>query len=300
MAATAAEAVSERGAVSEEASQANPKAMEAMRWHLQAEQLREEGNWEKAVEAYGEAIALNPEFSWSHHNLGNVWLELEDWQAAMGALERAIALNPEFAWSHYSLGMALAGQRRWEAAIEAYRRARSLEPQMEPVGAKLVEALEQSIRENPREVALYRDLAEERIRLGKFEEAIASYQMALQIEPGDRVASLMLAQLVARSDQAQAQVWLERAARVFSPDLFRVKEAKQLLDLALVKRLLAITDLFDADYYQTVHAVEVEARSSESLLDHYLAVGADRGYRPNPLFDGEFYLQQALMRRRWG
>lgn len=280
-----------------EADLAEKKAMEAMHWHQQAEQLRERGDWSGAAALYGRAIALNPEFAWSHHNLGNVLGELEDWSGAAEAQKRAIALNPGFAWSHYNLGLALAAQRQWEGAIAAYREAQALDAQMEPVGAKLVEALEQLIRENPREVSFYRELAEERIRLGKFEEAIASYQMALQIDPGDRAAALMLAQLLARTDHARAQVWLERAAIAFSAGTLQITEASQLLDLALVKRLLSITDLFDADYYVRVNPVVLDAGDpgllSERLLEHYVTVGAARGYRPNPLFDGEYYRSQS-------
>ncbi len=264
-----------------------------MQWHVRGEELRQQGNWEEAAAAYREAIALNPEFSWSHHNLGNVLLELEDWTGAAEALQRAVELNPEFAWSHYSLGMAFAGQQRWAAARGAYRQAQTLDPEMEPVGAKLSESLEQLIRENPRDVALYQELAEERIRRGKFEEAIASYQMALQIQPGDRASALMLAQLLAPRDSTQAEAWLARAAVGLGADEPRLTDAKQLLDLALVKRLLAMTHLFDPDYYRLANAVEIEDPSSERLLDHYLTVGAGRGYRPNPLFDGGYYLNQA-------
>ncbi|NJN29856.1 MAG: hypothetical protein HC824_04925 [Synechococcales cyanobacterium RM1_1_8] len=202
-------------------------------------------------------------------------------------------LNPSFSWSHYSLGMALAGQRRWEDAQTAYRQAQTLEPGMVQVDAKLAEVLEQLIRENPRAVEFYRALAEVRIKLERREEAIASYQMALQIEPGDRACLLGLADLVSSADPAQAKQLRSRLveSEAAAISLQEITQAQQLLNPALVKRLLSSTQLFDPAYYQASHQLSFEPGSD--ALEHYIQVGASLGYRPNPLFDAAYYLEQA-------
>ena len=263
-----------------------------MQWHHRGEQLREQKDLEEACRAYRQALVLNPSFSWSHHSLGNLMLEMGDCPQAVSSFEQAIELNPDFAWSHYSLGIALAEQGKWEAALNAYKQARTLEPEMEPVGAKIVESLEQLIRKNPREVSLYREVAEERIRLGKFEEAVASLQMALQVNPSDQITAFILVQLVGQTDAAQAEALINRAAEAVMVDELKLNDINQLLDLSFVQHVLGMTSLFDPEYYRSAN--EVDSSVETDLLTHYVTTGAARGYRPNPLFDADYYLQQAI------
>lgn len=80
----------------------------------------------EAIEHYQRAIELDPDFSWSFHNLGDVLRSLERWEDAAQAYERAAQLNPEFAPTFAHLGEALMRSQRWEAAIAAYERANQL------------------------------------------------------------------------------------------------------------------------------------------------------------------------------
>lgn len=63
-------------------------------------------------------------------------------------------------------------------------------------------------------------------------------------------------------------------------------------DAALIRN----SGLFDADYYRARYPDVVE--SGLDPIDHYLRIGAARGYDPSPLFDTAYYARQ--MARRMG
>ncbi|TVU53449.1 MAG: tetratricopeptide repeat protein [Arthrospira sp. PLM2.Bin9] len=105
----------------------NPEA-EALSLHQKAENYLAQGKAEKAIAFYQKAIQLNPDFSWSHHKLGDAFSQLERWEDARSAYQKAIALNSDFFWSYNNLGNTLIKQGHWSAAIQVYQQAISIEP----------------------------------------------------------------------------------------------------------------------------------------------------------------------------
>ncbi|XZO02950.1 MAG: tetratricopeptide repeat protein [Microcoleus sp.] len=93
-----------------------------------ANKLKQEGRLEEAISFYQTAIEENPEFYWSHYNLGDVFVQLGQWDLAAPCYSRSIELNPNSAWSHHQLGDVLAKLGHWEQAINLYRRAIELSP----------------------------------------------------------------------------------------------------------------------------------------------------------------------------
>ena len=75
-----------------------------------------------------------------------------------------------------------------------------------------------------------------------------------------------------------------------------VAEAEPALDPSGDAALIRNSGLFDADYYRARYPDVAE--SGLDPVDHYLQIGAPRGYDPNPLFDTGYYARQ--MARRMG
>jgi tetratricopeptide (TPR) repeat protein len=90
-------------------------------YHNLGNVLQESGKFDEAVIAYQNAIAQNPNFSWSYHSLGDVLLKLEQWEEAAAAYRKAVELNPDFSWSYHNLGDVLLKLKQWEEAAAAYR-----------------------------------------------------------------------------------------------------------------------------------------------------------------------------------
>ncbi len=94
----------------------------------EANQLQRSGQLEEAVGAYRQAIAENPDFYWSYHNLGETLCKLGRLDEAVEVYRQAVALNPSAAWSHFNLGEVLEQQGRTEEAIAFYQRALEVNP----------------------------------------------------------------------------------------------------------------------------------------------------------------------------
>ncbi|MEG4022204.1 tetratricopeptide repeat protein [Microcoleus sp. S13C4] len=128
----------------------------------EGDRLLEEENLEGAIAAYRQAIELNPDLSWSHHNLGEALAKVGELEEAIASYRRAIELNPDFSWSYHHLGDALYRQEKWEEAVVAFRMAIEL---------------------NADHFGSYCGLGQSLVNLGQLDEAIAAYRRASEVEP---------------------------------------------------------------------------------------------------------------------
>lgn len=90
--------------------------------------LQREQKWEEAIALYQDAIALNPNFAWYHHNLGEVLERFGRINEAKVAYRQAIELNSRSALSYYKLGRLLAEGCRLDQSIEVLSAGLKLKP----------------------------------------------------------------------------------------------------------------------------------------------------------------------------
>ena len=155
------------------------------------------GRLDEAIAGYCQALALKPDLTAAHNNLGNALCEQGRLEEAEASYRRALALQPGQAEAHNNLGTMLFEREQLDEAVACYRQALALEPDYAEahnnLGAafnrkgKLDEA-ETSIR---RALALKPDFAGAHDNLGtllweqgKLEEALASTRQALVLAPG--------------------------------------------------------------------------------------------------------------------
>jgi tetratricopeptide (TPR) repeat protein len=148
--------------------------------------LLEDGNLEGAIAAYRRAIEIDPDISWSHHNLGEALAKLGQFEEAIAAFRRAIELNPDFSWSYHHLGDALDRQQQWEEAVAAFRKAIEL---------------------NADHFGSYCGLGQSLVKLERLDEAIAAYEQAIQLNPDADWIHYSLGKVL----QQQAQLDLKSA-----------------------------------------------------------------------------------------
>ncbi|MDP6779802.1 MAG: tetratricopeptide repeat protein [Candidatus Latescibacteria bacterium] len=89
----------------------------------------------RAVQAYKEAIAANPDNTRYHTNLGNLYLALGRFDDALAAHGQALRLAPGLGQIHMNLGAVYHKMGRYSDALEHYRRAIQQRPGL--VGAHL-------------------------------------------------------------------------------------------------------------------------------------------------------------------
>ena len=85
--------------------------------------------YDKAVDAYRQALRINAALSQAHHGLGATYLNMGRPADAIEPLTAAARLDPQNAIVHMDLGIALAAMRRADEAIVEMHEAESLAPQ---------------------------------------------------------------------------------------------------------------------------------------------------------------------------
>jgi tetratricopeptide (TPR) repeat protein len=124
--------------------------------------FRELGRLNEAEASCRQAIALQPDYSEAHNNLGIVLQELGRLEEAKVSLVQAIELKSDYSGAHNNLGITLQEQGRLEEAEASYRQVVALQPD-------LAEA--------------YNNLGSSLQRLGRLDEAEASYKQAIELKP---------------------------------------------------------------------------------------------------------------------
>jgi tetratricopeptide (TPR) repeat protein len=180
-----------------------PKHFVAARHYYRLDEL------EKAITSYRQAIRLNPNSAWSHHNLGKTLSKQQNWDEAIAAYQQAIKLNPNSASFYYNLAEALMQQGNLEEAIANYSKAIEIKPSFS-IGhnslgeafaqqGKLVEAVgcfRKAIELNSNYFKAYGNLAELLAEKGRLEEAVGFYQEAIKLNPSYQITNPKLREAV--------------------------------------------------------------------------------------------------------
>lgn len=88
----------------------------------------EVGRYSESIEAYKEAIRINPDSWEAHHGLGWVYSGLGRYNEAIEAFKQAIRIDPDDALANLYLGDTYFKLARYNEAIEAYKQAIQIEP----------------------------------------------------------------------------------------------------------------------------------------------------------------------------
>ena len=92
-------------------------ADEALDWYLKGNELSQKGELEQAVEAYHQAIQINPDATGPFYNLGLAYKHLKQYERAAAAFESALRLEPDNINIRLNLGNVYNRMERWEKAI---------------------------------------------------------------------------------------------------------------------------------------------------------------------------------------
>ena len=111
--------------------------------------LQEQGKLNEAIEAYGKAISLQPDFAEAHNNIGSTFLEQGKLDQALEASKKALSLQPDFGEAQSNLGLTLQEQGKLEEALLAYSKALSLQPDYAELYSKIGVALQDMVFNKP-------------------------------------------------------------------------------------------------------------------------------------------------------
>jgi len=230
----------------------NPKAVEAKN---RGNTLFKEGRHNEAIQAYSEAIRLDPNDYAFYTNRATCYSSLNKHQEALADADRAVQLKEDWMKGHYRKGVALFALGRVDEAHTAFKRAHELEPDNLDVAKRLEEAdteRKRMVKDARRAQAASaaagpnrgfeteKNAGNEFYSQGKYEQAVLSYTRALDAakQPQDRATVL--------ANRAAANIQMKFYDKV-------IKETTEAIELdtsgkwpstvkALLRRGLALED----------------------------------------------------------
>ena len=120
------------------------------------------GQWEKAIEAFTQAINLDPKHLGIYNNRGNAYAKKGEYDKAIEDHNKAIELDPKYALAYYNRGNDYVNKGEYDKAIEDFNKAIELDPKY---------ALAYSNRGHA-----YADK-------GEYDKAIEDFNKAIELDP---------------------------------------------------------------------------------------------------------------------
>jgi tetratricopeptide (TPR) repeat protein len=84
--------------------------------------------FDKALEAFGSALLIDPNYLSAHVNMGYIYQEKEEYEKAIMSFERALILNPKSAKIYNTIGLIYDKIERPDTAVKMYKKALALDP----------------------------------------------------------------------------------------------------------------------------------------------------------------------------
>ena len=168
--------------------------------------LAQERQYDKAVDAFKQALRIDPEMAAAHLGLGSTYHNMGRLADALGPLTAAVGLEPQNAVAHLNLGITLAALRRPEDAMIELNEAKRLNPQSARIHNEVGNVLHNSFAQMDGALAAYQEAARldssvpavhhniglMLMRLGRFGQAIQPFIDALRLDPDYRNAQYHL------------------------------------------------------------------------------------------------------------
>jgi Tfp pilus assembly protein PilF len=168
---------------------------------------------DEAIVQFQKALASSPDFTYAHNMLGYALLQKRDVDAAMAQFHEALKIRPDYAQAHRNLGIALIQKGQMDEGILHLQKALVLQPGLVEAQSDLTHIAwimatspDASVRNGTKAVELARQtdrlsggknpvmaatLAAAYAEAGKFGDAIATAQHALQLAAGQTNATLV-------------------------------------------------------------------------------------------------------------
>ena len=121
------------------------------------------GRFDKAIEDFDKAIALNPSYLDAYNNRGLVFEEMGKFDKAIEDFDKAIALNPSDPDPYYNRGVVFTKMGKFDKAIDQF---------------------DKTIKINPQYTAAYAERGKVYIRIGNKELAVSDFQKACDLGDG--------------------------------------------------------------------------------------------------------------------
>jgi len=169
---------------------------------------------EEAIDAYGKALSIKPNYAEASYNIGNALTEQEKLSEATDAYRKAIAINPNHTEAYYNMGNALKEQGKLDEAIKAFKKALAIKPDFAEAYNNMGNILQEQ---------------------GELEEAINAFKEVLTIKPDHAEAyqntSELLKIYTPKNDISHVLFSNDSKIKKLSPRILLATTDKEIIDL---------------------------------------------------------------------
>lgn len=274
----------------------------------------EKKDYDRAIDAYSQAIQLAPNYVVAFNDRGNVYLNKKDYERAIQDYNEAIRLRPGYALAFFNRGLAYQNKGDHERAIQDYDQAIELSPNYTAAFNnrgnayrarrnydRAIQDYDEAIRLNPSYALAFNNRATAHRGNRDYERALADHEAAARIDPKVARHKSMGYTLFYLGRIAQSAEAMERAVRAAPQDMYAI--LWRYITRAKENRIeIASRELGE-------HAAELkESRWPAPVIDFYLGKIAERemyaaAENPDPKKRGEqiceanFYAAEAKLLR---
>jgi tetratricopeptide (TPR) repeat protein len=195
---------------------------------LSAATWKQTGVWRDTRTLWQHVIAVAPESSIAHYNLGRIHENDGRLDEGLKFYRRAVNINPANADAHYNLARLLAKQGMQSEAIAHYRQAVEIRPADADTHNNLglllarqgeieasLEEFRKAVQINPSHARAFFNMGRVFARQGEIEKATQSFRQALKLQPDEVEILLGLGDALARQNRwNEAAVHLDRAVKL--------------------------------------------------------------------------------------
>jgi predicted O-linked N-acetylglucosamine transferase (SPINDLY family) len=216
--------LSEADALYRQALTEDPENIDAL--HFRGVIAFQRGDHAQAVLLISKALSYNASNPAAYNNLGNALAAQGKRLESLSAYLDALALQPDYTDALCNFGDALRAGGKLERAVAFYRRALSINPELHSAQVKLREGLEELSKQSKTPAPGATALSQAHVDQGnaykdqaRFDEAIASYQVALALAPDDPAAHTNLGSALLQQGRLQEALVCFRKALALEPEL---------------------------------------------------------------------------------
>ena len=193
--------------------------------------LNGQGDADKAIVHYRQAVELRPSYAEAHYNLGRLLAEKGRFDEAIVHYGKALEINPADAEAHNNLGATLFANGRLDEAIAHYRKALAIQPDYADASCNLASALLSNgdldgaigyysacLAILPNQTEAQYNLASALFKTGRMDEAIGHYQKVLELRPESADARANLGSIFLAKGRVQDAIAQYRDVLRIAPD----------------------------------------------------------------------------------
>lgn len=172
------------------------RLLQAHEWVKKGYDYYANTEYDKAIEAFTKAIALDPNLADAYRNRGNIYTEKGQYDRAIENYNMAVVLDPNFAPAYTHRGFAYGNKGLYDRAIEDFNKAIALNPNngyayscrgVAYNGKKqynmAIEDYNKAIALEPNDAVTYTNCGNTYSNKGQYDRAIEYYNKAVALDP---------------------------------------------------------------------------------------------------------------------